>query len=88
MKRIFCLAVLLAGLTGCARQEVINKQFQSSVNGLPRTIIQYSMDGKELNRWHGRFVVNVDSGAICIRALNLDTDKVYLISAPFLVAED
>ena len=88
MNKVLLLALLATIFSGCARLDVMAKRQESSLNGLDRTIIQYSYDGKELNRLNGKFVVNVDSGDVCIRAFNVTTQKVYLITPPFIVIEN
>jgi hypothetical protein len=79
---LFLMTFLIASCTERQRQDY--SHWKSDLIGLKRTITLYSVDGKPIKTWSGRYKVEVDSGV----ARFIHDGKAIYISGTFIVEEE
>ena len=85
---MLAFAVAAAG-AGCQRMEKFGKHWESGMDGLDRTISQYSIDGRLMNRWNAKTYIETGRrGADMVSFLDSAGHEVKLVGGIVVVQEN
>lgn len=84
--RVVTVALMFLTLSGCESCSRFVKDVQSDIHGLERTATVYSQDGKVLNKYSGKFDVEVNEYGNKVK-FDIDGKRVLIYNATVIIEE-